>query len=83
MHFHQNLGRSRLDLHFFLGDLRWNDPVVHVCYYIFSMYMQWSWRAQNQLDPLSLSLSLPLSFTFCITHCQSQAYISLKQLAFA
>ena len=27
MHFHQNLGRSRLDLHFFLGDLRWNDPL--------------------------------------------------------
>ena len=28
MHFHQNLGRSRLDLHFFLGDLRWNDPYI-------------------------------------------------------
>ena len=28
MHFPQNLGRSRLVLHFFLGDLRWNDRIT-------------------------------------------------------
>ena len=28
MYFHQNLGRSRLVLPFFLGDFKWNDPVA-------------------------------------------------------
>ena len=30
MDFYQNLGRSRVILHFFRGDLSWNDPEVRV-----------------------------------------------------
>ena len=35
MHFHQNLGRSRLVLHFFGGDLRWNDLYILLHNHIF------------------------------------------------